>query len=1001
MALQVRRSRGPLTHAGWNSLLAGIAVFGALSLLAFQTTTHRNLSSTTFSKLVLAAVLPESPFHLRFFPTPVKTDSRGRIISGPSNDPVKNFVGAEAAGERAGLPRFTKILFGAQYDTGRPGESDRIDPNNQIVKSGGQHWPHVPQPFRSWPTALALTADGSKLYVTLPGREGYPDWRVAVMNTSTRQVNWIDLRPPGQSRGTRPMGITISPVNTDIAPSPFAVVLNHYANFASVIDTATDSVIGEFETGFYGEKAVFNSTGTRLYITDRFKDEVHAFRVEPGPVFTQIAEIPTGNTELDRTNPRDLALSADGNTLYVANTLGHTIAVINVAADANTLVKVMPVGGLATDVKVAGRWGIVSGHETNSVLNQPETGHGLPKLVNGVAIKNDGKPLGYTPVMSDATRATTFDDIGSELNVFDTATNLFVFRYVDFERDLSMLAEPGKIVDLGDHQAAQKIIKGSGPEQIFVRGDLLFVSQLHSDKVEVFRINQNPSTPAGILAEVGFEFTGGITPQGVAVSPDGKTVFVANMQTEDVSILGVDTSGRLTRQGFVPVGVTDKTPDPTKGGHGAGLFATHEEVGLRWLFTQSYSDDGQKSCGFCHWQSRHDGNQWNVGANAVGGPKAVPQNKDLSDNWPQWFEGLSNNMTGYASSCNGELIVAERITARFPQADLTARLQARDAFVRQKTAENSAAINRPELKGDAASIGYYEMAFAQILWTQNETRRMPNPLTQFPSADDAARIARGKQLFTSEVAQGGAGCASCHHNGNVVTNGEVDDTFQDFNIYEPGVASETTVGNEGPFLRLANDYFFEKFGPPQDIGGRQNISSRNTKHLRAFWDSVPRWLHHGDAHTIREILLPPDSPLLRPGERGFNFRTVRTDSTRRVAGDFLGGPPVVLATEVPITFADSSGSLAGDGKGPILVSIDAPTLFAAPNVAYPDGRLLVDQLGTSNVVPLITQNAAGQRQINPQLAAHGIAVITNTHGKTGQLSADEIEAITRYLESLQ
>ena len=354
---------------------------------------------------------------------------------------------------------------------------------------------------------------------------------------------------------------------------------------------------------------------------------MRAFRVDPGPVFTQIAEIPTGNSDLERTNPRDLDLSPDGNTLYVANTLGHTIAVIDVAADANQLVKVMPVGGLATDVKIAGRWGIVSGHETNSVLNQPETGHGLPKLVNGAAIRNDGTPLGYTPVMSDATRATTFDDLGSELNVFDLTTNRFVYRYVDFERDLSLLAVPGQVTDLKDHEPAQKIIRGSGPEQIFVRGEMLFVSQPHSDKVEVFRINQKPASPAGILTPAGTEFTGGITPQGIAVSPDGRTVFVANMQTEDVSVLSVDATGKLVRQGFVAVGVTDKTPDPTKTGNGAALFATHEEVGLRWLFTQSYSDDGQKSCGFCHWQSRHDGNQWNVGGNAIGGPKATPQNK--------------------------------------------------------------------------------------------------------------------------------------------------------------------------------------------------------------------------------------------------------------------------------------------------------------------------------------------------------------------------------------
>ena len=996
------RSEYPLLRRlRWSFALVALTGISLLASTGLQSSSAHEFLSGSFDRLVLAPVLPEAPFNLRFFSTAVKTDAKGLIITGPTADPVKNIVGAEDAGVRAGFKRFTKILFGATYNTGVPGVGDRLDPNNQIVPSGGQHWPHVPQPFRSWPNAVALTADGTQLYVTLPGREGYPDWRVAVFNTVGRQVKWIDLRPPGETKGTRPTGLAISPENPALSPSPYVVVLNQYANFASVIDTMTNVVIGEFQTGFYAEKARFNKNGTRLYITDRFKDQVRAFRIDPGPVFKQIAEIPTGNTDLERANPRDLDISPDGNTLYVANTLGHTIAVIDVTNDANTLVKVMPVGGLATDVKIAGRWGIVSGHETNSVLNQPETGHGLPKMVNGAAIRNDGTSLGYTPVMSDATKATTFDDLGSELNVFDLVTNRFVYRYVDIERDLSLLTVPGKVVDLQDHENGQKIIRGSGPEQIFVRGDFLFLSHLHSDKIEVFRINQNPASPAGILTPAGIEFTGGITPQGVAVSPDGKSVFVANMQTEDVSVLAVDPAGNLTRQGVITVGVTDKTPDPTKAGNGAALFATHEEVGLRWLFTQSYSDDGHKSCGFCHWQSRHDGSQWNVGGNAIGGPKATPQNKDVSDNWPQWFEGLSNDMVGYASSCNGEINNAERRTALFPQPVLRDRLLARDAFVLQKTAENSAAIGRPELQGNAFSIGFYDMAFAQILWTQNETRRMPNPLTQYPSVADAARITRGKQLFTDEVGKGGSGCASCHHNGNKVTDGEVDDTFQDFNIHEPGVVSETTVGGDGPFLRLANNYIFEKFGPPQDIGSRQNVSSRNTKHLRAFWDSVPRWLHHGAAHSIREILLPPDSALLQPGERGFNFRTVRSDHSRRVSQDFLGGPPIVLPTEVPVTFADSSGSLAGDGRGPILVSLDPPTALTAPNAAYPEGRLLLDQLGTSNLAPLLSVDAAGNRRINPELQAGGIAVIPDTHGKTSHLTADDIEALSLYLRSLQ
>jgi DNA-binding beta-propeller fold protein YncE len=948
---------------------------------------------------------PEAPEGLRFFSTAVKTDSKGEIITGPNDDPVKNIVGPEAAGERGGLQRYTKIMFGAGYIDGKPDPGTRIDPKNPQVSSGNQKWPNRPQPFRSQPRSLALTADGKKLYVALPGREGYPDWRIAVVNTKTRLLSkWLDLRPPGLAGGLRPISVKMAPINTTISRNPYAVVLNQYGNFATVVNTSNDTILGDFLIGTYAEKARFNATGTRLYVTDRYKDEVRVFRIDPGPKFVQIAEIPTGSTELQRTNPRDLDLSADGNTLYAANTIGHTIAVINVANDANQLVKNMPLGGLATDVKISGKWGIVCGQETNSRLNEPETGHGLPMLdANGVAIKNDGTPLGYTPVMSDATKATTFDDIGSEFNIFDTTTNSFVYRYVDMGRDFSQLVVPGDVVDLQDHTTKQRLIRGSGPEQMFVRNNLLFVTMLHSDKVEVFKLNPTATDVSDLLTQAGFDFTGGITPEGVEVSADGRTVYVANLQTEDVSFLGVDVNGKLTRQGYLAVGVTGNTPDPTKGSNGSNLFATDEEVGLRWFFSSAYADDPpilgktttgfdpQKSCGFCHWDGRQDGCQWNVASNAVGGVKVCPQNKDISDNWPEWYEGLNNDFLAYASACNGEVLGGEREPiALFPQPDQKDRFLAREEYVLEKTEANSTAIGRSDLTGSAFKVGYYDMAYLQILWSQNETRLYPNPLGQVPTPTESGQIALGKTLFTNKVSAGGAGCADCHHNGNVLANGVLNDTYQDYNIHEPGVISETTVDGKGPFYRPENDYFFTEFEPPQDVGTPQNFSSRNTKHLRAIWDAVPRYLHHGFAHTLREVLLTPDSPLLLPGERGFNFRTVRTDQNRATATDFLGGPAVVLPTQVPTTVADSSGALAGDGMGAIQVSLDSPF------VTLSDGSFEIDRLGTSKVAPLTVGG-----QINPALATNHIQVIKDTHGKTSHLSASDLDALIAYLKSLQ
>src|SRR5919109_715906 len=160
--------------------------------------------SAAFERQVLTPP-GEAPFPLRFFTTAVKTNSKGEIITGPTSDPVKNLVGAEPAGERAGMQRFTRIMFGADYFNGRPDPGTRIDPNNPVVNSGKEYWPYIKQPFRSQPNALALTPDGAKLYVALPGREGYPDWRVAVVDTNARRVlRWIDLRPAGYTLGTHP-----------------------------------------------------------------------------------------------------------------------------------------------------------------------------------------------------------------------------------------------------------------------------------------------------------------------------------------------------------------------------------------------------------------------------------------------------------------------------------------------------------------------------------------------------------------------------------------------------------------------------------------------------------------------------------------------------------------------------------------------------------------------------------------------------------------------------
>jgi hypothetical protein len=88
--------------------------------------------------------------------------------------------------------------------------------------------------------------------------------------------------------------------------------------------------------------------------------------------------------------------------------------------------------------------------------------------------------------------------------------------------------------------------------------------------------------------------------------------------------------------------------------------------------------------------------------------------------------------------------------------------------------------------------------------------------------------------------------------------------------------------------------------------------------------------------------------------------------------------------------------LAGEGRGARGPGCRRQPANPTPSPGYPEGRLQVDRLGSNNLAPLLVGG-----QINPALAANRIAVLKDTHGKTSQLGADDIEALSLYLLSLQ
>ena len=163
--------------------------------------------------------------------------------------------------------------------------------------------------------------------------------------------------------------------------------------------------------------------------TDRFKDQVRAFRIDPGPSITADRRDPDRR---DRSRPDQPPRSDDQRRRRDALRRQHPGA--HHRGDQYRRRRQHAgrehAGRRPDDRRedrgpLGDRVGPVDQQRPQSV-RRPATASRRSSTAS--PIRNNGQALGYTPVMTDATRATTFDDLGSELNVFDTATNLFVYR---------------------------------------------------------------------------------------------------------------------------------------------------------------------------------------------------------------------------------------------------------------------------------------------------------------------------------------------------------------------------------------------------------------------------------------------------------------------------------------------------------------------------------------------------------------------------------------------
>jgi gliding motility-associated-like protein len=163
-------------------------------------------------------------------------------------------------------------------------------------------------PVGATPLGVAISADGTRVYITNQGGGGTPS--ISVINASTNKVIATIAMPPN----SEPSWIMISPDGKTIYVGDYNI------GSVSVINTATNTITGTITVGTFPWGMAISPDGSTLYVAN---GNSYAISVINTSSNTVTATIPLTSA------PTGIALSPDGTRLYVGLYNTNTISVIS------------------------------------------------------------------------------------------------------------------------------------------------------------------------------------------------------------------------------------------------------------------------------------------------------------------------------------------------------------------------------------------------------------------------------------------------------------------------------------------------------------------------------------------------------------------------------------------------------------------------------------------------------------------------------------------------
>lgn len=360
----------------------------------------------------------------------------------------------------------------------------------------------------------AFACAETKPKVEVPG--GQPDGAVLLPN------QWY-LRPVGTQ-----LKVGDFPVNIAMHPGgEYAAILHcgYGQHEIQILDIAASKIISRanLPESFYG--CAFSKDGAKLIVSGAGDEVLHLFNFKAGYVSDH-------NTVRLRAKgkrgvPGGLAMSADGQTLYVANVWGQSVSRVRLGDLAAEI----------TDLNLSTSDASAPTPKVGAATDDPSITKRAEALLDTAGV---AAPFPYTCVLDEA-RERLYVSLWGEKHVavFDTKEWKEIGRWEVEEHPNEML-----LTKDGKH---------------------LFVANANRNSVSVVS-TETGKVVETLIAELFQNAPSGNTPNSLALTPNEEFLYVANANINALAVFEVETIGKSRSLGFVPTGWYPTSVRYAKGG---------------------------------------------------------------------------------------------------------------------------------------------------------------------------------------------------------------------------------------------------------------------------------------------------------------------------------------------------------------------------------------------------------------------------------------------------